>query len=428
MKTFNLTLLFTLGVLISSAQMATPNDSVLLNAGYASMVYYRLSDGQKTVVNNTDWHLAISVRPTPIPPNGNPLTGVTIRINEQNGVKAVVVPNANASDYDTVINKIDTANIAGWTKLHDSDAELDMGALNSNAGSNQYDFGWGMYNDASHDVVGDSIFVITMPNGERKKVLIQVLGKDTAYDIKYANLDGQNARTFHVSKSKYAGRNFVYLNLQDYSIRDKEPMSNEWDLLFTRYTASDVPGLGYYPVVGVLLNKKTTAAKVTDRPTNNDDFTGLTFSGALNTIGWDVWKTFNMGDNSYTVHDSVSYFVRTQDGNRYHLAFTRFGGPATGSIAFHKSAALPFGVGIADVTEDNSVAVYPNPANNQVTVFVNTPGSTVKMMDLSGRVIAENKLTTTFSQFNTSEIPNGIYLINISNSTGTISKKLIVTH
>ncbi|MFD1614424.1 T9SS type A sorting domain-containing protein [Gelatiniphilus marinus] len=82
-----------------------------------------------------------------------------------------------------------------------------------------------------------------------------------------------------------------------------------------------------------------------------------------------------------------------------------------------------------DVVEhliEMDVLLYPNPANHLVNIKAGN-GIIIKAIDLydiSGKKI-EVKLSNK-NQLNVSNLPDGIYLINIYSETGAVSKKLIV--
>ena len=81
--------------------------------------------------------------------------------------------------------------------------------------------------------------------------------------------------------------------------------------------------------------------------------------------------------------------------------------------------------------EGNSISVYPNPANDLVN-FKNSTGAEVKVkvIDITGRVIAENKINEGMYQFETSALSNGTYLYQIYNGEGEIIRagKIQIVH
>lgn len=82
----------------------------------------------------------------------------------------------------------------------------------------------------------------------------------------------------------------------------------------------------------------------------------------------------------------------------------------------------------------NAVTVYPNPATTQLNVELDMAVSTqvtVKLVDLSGRTVAENAQVALGVGINSIEMPlhevgNGMYLLVIENAQGKITKQIIV--
>lgn len=402
---------------ISAAQI-TANDSVSLGAANAQMVFYKLSDGTKTTSSNTDWHLAITVRATQFP--NAPLGGTTIRINEANGVKAIYVPNADAAAFNTV----DTTGWQSWRKLHDSDTAIDEGALNSNRGANIFDFGWGTYNSGTHNVTGDSLYLIQLPNGELKKFLVVDLDKDTAFNLKYSNIDNSNLQTLKISKKDYQGKQFVYLNLLTDAVHDKEPLAANWDLQFLKYAANDVLPDTAYPVAGVWANKNAPVAEARGVNVLDNSYWNYTFSDNLNAIGWD-WKTFNNQTFQYDIEDSLAYFVQTQAGNVYKVIFTGYSGSGSGVISFYTELVS----GATGIYTEHEIefSIYPNPAGSQLNIRTNADNSfKITIHDLSGRKLMEEIATNPVSTINISSLPKGVYTVTAYYNGLSKTKPVIV--
>lgn len=75
---------------------------------------------------------------------------------------------------------------------------------------------------------------------------------------------------------------------------------------------------------------------------------------------------------------------------------------------------------------DINVSVYPNPANNTVTINTNTEGeATLEIITLEGKVVKSEVLKSNSTEVNVSDLTNGIYLLNISNSSSRKAIKLI---
>jgi hypothetical protein len=407
------------------------NDSVEIGTDSKNTVFYGLGTGQKTTASYNDWHLAVSIRATQFP--ASPLGGTTIRVNEAFGVKVYYVPNASAASF----NNIDTTGYKTWTKLHDSDTAIDYGALNSNRDlTNIYDFGWGLYNASNHNVVGDSLYLIELPNGQLKKFLVVNLARDTAFNLKYSSLDNSDVQETEIVKRDYLGKEFVYLNLTDNSVTDKEPFTPDWDLQFLKYSATDIIAGKAISAVGVWLNKGEAAAKRAHHDVADNDLTGLNFSTHLNAIGWN-WKypgsfmsllsgkdIFQNMEFYYT-EDSLAYFVKVKNGDVYKIVFTKYN-VNNGRICFYKEK-VSSSTGIEEVNELYTVRLYPNPANSVVNIVLPAANATLRVMDMSGRLITETISTENLIQLNTSEYATGVYLLQATIGNKTSVHKFVVS-
>jgi hypothetical protein len=80
----------------------------------------------------------------------------------------------------------------------------------------------------------------------------------------------------------------------------------------------------------------------------------------------------------------------------------------------------------------NSVSIYPNPANDYVNVNIISPVSTNAIINISNilgqQVYSESinvKAGSTNVTINVNNLPAGMYIVNVSNSTGTNAKKIV---
>lgn len=395
------------------------------------MTFYKFSNAQKTVVSNDDWHLAVSIRPTQFP--DAPLGGTTIRYNQAFGVTVYYVPNAGAADF----SNLDTTGYRSWSKLYDSDTELDEGAFNGNR-SGIYDFGWGVYNAFSHDVVGDSLFLVKLPNGQLKKFLVVNLSRDTAFNIRYADIDNSNLQNVHIAKANYSGKSFVYLNMANNTVMDKEPLKANWDIQFLKYSASDILSSAHVGVVGVWLNKGDSAAARRGVDVADNNYANLSFSGKLNAIGWN-WKntgSYNAllsGKNTpdfiefYEIQDSLAYFVKTADNEIYKLVFTDYR-TGNGRINFY-SQKMGSVTAINEVDKAPAVlGIYPNPSSSVLNVVLASANAEIKVFDIGGRLTTQLTAVQNRVELNTSDYANGIYLLQVTVGGRTSTNRFVVNH
>lgn len=405
-----------IALFISTSAIAQVNDTVSVGPGYANQTWYTISDGSRVSSANNNWDLAFEIKGYT----------ATILVNTAAGNSLWAAPNKIANESDFL--SLDTVGITNWTTLYNSDTSLSVGAFNKNISTNPNDIGWGIYNMTTHNIVGDSLFVIKLSNGTYKKLWIISLSSGV-YNFRYANLNNTNDTTVALSKSGFIEKNFGYYSIQSNLQLDREPVISKADLIFTKYTAF-IPTP--YSVTGVLLNKGVKAIKARGVDVNTVSVDQYSFVNTSNTIGYD-WKRFDF-TLGYVIEDSLAFFVKPLSGNIYKLIFTGFGGSANGNFMFN-TEEIP-STNVTNESNENiaSVAVYPNPIRNDninlIFDILNTnEKANISIIDLTGNVIynEESFFEKGLHQHTiASSILNaGIYFINITIANNSITKKII---
>ncbi len=76
---------------------------------------------------------------------------------------------------------------------------------------------------------------------------------------------------------------------------------------------------------------------------------------------------------------------------------------------------------------ENKMVVYPNPANNMLFVAIPAANGKIQLFDITGKMIAEQNVTTLQTTFNIHNFPRGIYIAIWTDGTGTkATQKVIV--
>lgn len=86
-------------------------------------------------------------------------------------------------------------------------------------------------------------------------------------------------------------------------------------------------------------------------------------------------------------------------------------------------------VGIkSDLSSNSGLKVYPNPANDVVSVDVLdlTGEATITIENILGQIVYTNKTNQKLNQFNISTISTGVYLVKIKSGNQYLSQKLII--
>lgn len=94
------------------------------------------------------------------------VTGIagSILANTANGVRVYKAPYTIAQWA-----MVDTTGLAStWPAQYNSETNWSAGAFNHGL-SSAFDLGWGTYNPVTHNIPGDSCFVLMLPNGAWKK-------------------------------------------------------------------------------------------------------------------------------------------------------------------------------------------------------------------------------------------------------------------
>ncbi len=420
-----------LGLSLSANAQTWVQDSAVMSPTYRNDVFYSMKNGFVKASGNLSWNLAFSLLHA-APPT-DVLKSTTIRMNGGRGTEVYKVTNGAAADFLT----FDTTNWKQFAKVYDSDKVWKEGGLNSTRGMSPFDFGWGDYKVATYNVLGDSCYIIKLGNGQVKKLIIDTLVYDSMFVFRYADLDNQNLKTVQLMKNNYNGKDFVYYSLGNDSIQDREPARTSWDILFTRYQTHIVaPGLDtFYSVMGVLANGGIECAKAKGVNTDTSWHWNSTFNKDINVIGWD-WKNAPQGPPpaTWTLVDSLAYFVKDASGDIYKLVFTKFGGALNGVSEFKKVKYTTNGIGFSQAEAPFSFGLFPNPANDFVNLVYspNTKpaATTIRICNMNGKVLATTNFmpSTGLRQelINTSNFANGMYVISIESNGFNIQGRFIV--
>jgi Zn-dependent metalloprotease len=130
------------------------------------------------------------------------------------------------------------------------------------------------------------------------------------------------------------------------------------------------------------------------------DPVGGTFSG--NGVNGSVFIAASAGPGPHVVQYAYS------DGN---------GCSSTASLSLLVDACT----GIAETMSSSALMVYPNPASAQVKIITASPGCSLRVTDVRGRIIIEQKMTGTQSELDVASFSAGLYFIDVRTPGGVSS-------
>lgn len=400
-------------------------DSVATGPQYVNRVFYSLENGQvgSFQYNNRDWFIDVSES-----------YSASIRINGGFSAELYKYTAGDTSDWSS----LDTTGLSagnGWLRARDTEDAYAPSAFEVGM-TGHPNYGWGVYNSTTHDVVGDKLFVYkTVGNGtpgsaQWKKVWIEKLAATTsAFTVRVADLNGANEQTITISKAGVTGKSTIYYSFATGQTYNDEPAMADYDLIFTKMVGlyGTTPNQA---VTGVEINHDVLVAKAAGIDEEDAVYTDYTLEDKLNGIGSD-WKALNQQFQWFT-YDSVSYFVQDVPGNIWQIRFTGFGGGSTGKYKFEKRQ-----VGTVSVEEPNStipaVALFPNPAtDNAQIVFtaLNNAKMQLQVLDMSGRLVL-NESKAASAGINQWQLPlnsltNGMYIVKLTDGITVKTEKLMI--
>ncbi len=409
MRHFTLILIFLLFYSFTSESQET--DSVYMGSGYENDVYYSMENGMYSMEDAQEWDIAFRTE----------AFSSAIFINDGNGAVLKTYPNGDTADWASV----DTAGFSQWPGMYNHENDWGISAFERHALGHP-DYGWGTYDMTTHNVTGDSLFVLKLADGTFKKVWIeQKVSAQNTYYFRHADLDGSNEAEVELDVNPYTEKHHVYYSIADDEVVDREPKKSEWDIVFSRYI-SMINGETPYIVTGVISNLNTPVAEYAPVSPDFTEWQTADFDTAKNVIGYD-WKEFDMESFTYTVDDSLVYFIESQEGNIYKLRFTAFEGSSTGKVVFEKEQMSATDVEELAGAEENRLKVYPNPA----TTFLNVelPGiddAQVWLYDITGQLVRTGKLTDQNYRTNVSGLHKGVYVLRVKAGQNVSSQKVSV--
>lgn len=394
----------------------------------AKDVWYSLVNGQVKEQAAFDWDISF----------GTGDRTASVSTNDAKGIELYYA----GEDYN---EPLDLLQMGDWTRYINSDSTWNLGALNQKVNpQDPFDFGWGRYNVATHNVLGNSVYVIRLANGTYKKLFIDMLaGKERKYQFMYSELDGTNEKIIEVDYSTTKANN-LYFDFATENIFEREPESNDWELLFGRYLTYMQEQ--YYPVTGVRTNGNVLSLRVNydnqiDPNTKQQAPEFSSLNTKITNIGYD-WKIFD--GTSYFYENNRAHFVQrykvvnkenVPDGDLYQLVFTNFIGGQVGEMEF-----TILNLNAQSITDEdgNKFYMYPNELEkgqntNLVISSTNNNNYSLYITDIMGNVVYSNNIETVIglNQINipyviTSNLSKGMFLVNLVGNKSNHQVKFIV--
>jgi len=119
--------------------------------------------------------------------------------------------------------------------------------------------------------------------------------------------------------------------------------------------------------------------------------------------------------NVNTTNNQVLFNSKEAAANRPELVVT------------HSGAGLRLAGTSDNNIEQNSIAIYPNPAKGMLTIHNSSGVATLKLYDLKGRLLRQRLIgRNEVQQIPVRDLKNGLYLIRIQSEKGILTKKIVI--
>lgn len=217
--------------------------------------------------------------------------------------------------------QIDTSGYSTWKPLYNSMKTWEDGAFNMNQ-TGHPDYGWGIYNNLTHNLAGDSIYLMKLQNGTFRQFMIESkMSMANIYNFRFADLNGENEVIVQGDCSGFTDKLFYYYSIQNQEFADRDPVKEQWNLLLTKFTDTSIN----YSVTGFLLNEGTSVSVYHAPDKETAVSAGLAdttvFSEDIAIIGNSWYKLSGM---SIVPLDTMVYFIKTPGMDIFKMQVTFF--------------------------------------------------------------------------------------------------------
>ncbi len=195
-------------------------------------------------------------------------------------------------------------------------------------------------------------------------------------------------------------------------------------------TAEDNANFWYKLCAKQIINDQSWQQMTTMRPIGNNAFYGLGLFRYNNLFNGRTFYSHGgtffgyINENIFDTTSKVAISVLTNQDSLNNNGLL-----ATVISALHKVTLKLPTTGL-NVQEPVLFNHYPNPTNNELTIQLaeaNFNGF-AEIIDMQGLTILSTKFNNSSGTINTSFVPNGLYVLRISNNSKSTTKKLLINH
>ena len=134
----------------------------------------------------------------------------------------------------------------------------------------------------------------------------------------------------------------------------------------------------------------------------------------------------SIGSKIFTAHLTIgNYHYKAFDANRQLIEENDFHVGEIGDTTVIKITEVEAAGTISATNNHPNISLYPNPADNYVTIQGIKEKTIASIYNLSGTLVLERTINETDSLINISSLSKGMYIIKLNDIDGTVQQKLI---
>lgn len=185
----------------------------------------------------------------------------------------------------------------------------------------------------------------------------------------------------------------------------------------------------YWKPTGTAPTAPAAPSNLTVTPVNSMDLNWQ--DNSSNEDGFYIESTQDTIAGTWTqiasVSADVTYYHHTglNPGEDYFYRVRAYN--ANGNSAYSNIAgATEIATGIGETFTENTLLVYPNPANEMVTIGNLPSGSILNITDITGKVVYNAVIKNEQTTINTTDFVNGVYILQVNNNGSIATTKFVV--
>lgn len=166
------------------------------------------------------------------------------------------------------------------------------------------------------------------------------------------------------------------------------------------------------------------------------------FTKLGNNIGEGIFNIYGNEVSSYTFHEiDINWYTNDMPDTMLMDLTSSIVGinynsePNTpnsliGNTLLIDKLLFDYSVGIDDIAYSNKFTVYPNPANDIVTlnskIVIGNETRMLNIYTMTGALVKSEKIQPNNRQISVADLSNGLYIVELSSQTGSAKQKLVI--